>query len=97
MVYISRNDGSLFKSGNIGRLTFEGVLENLGKIPEKIKTKEILDSTVFSYSKKNLVLSDYIKDYDYTKVNKVLARNAAKNFKTISNINVRKYIVNWWH
>lgn len=62
-----------------------------------VKPKEIKDRTIFLYNKKNSELSDYIKDYDYTKVNKVLARNSSKNFKTISDINVRKYIVNWWH
>ncbi len=39
----------------------------------------------------------FIKTYDYTKVNDVLSRNSLENFKTISHVNVRKYIINWWN
>ena len=38
----------------------------------------------------------YFQDYDYSKVNEVLARNTTKNFKTISKIDVRKYFSYWW-
>lgn len=40
---------------------------------------------------------DFIKTYDYTRVNKVLARNTAQNFKNLSKIDVRKYFTNWWY
>ena len=36
----------------------------------------------------------YIEEYDYTRVNDVLARNTTYNFKTITKVNVRKYTVN---
>lgn len=38
---------------------------------------------------------DYLKTYDYTKVNKVLERNTQENFKTISKIEPRKCFTNW--
>lgn len=37
----------------------------------------------------------FIKDYDYSRVNEVLARNTSTNFKTISKIDVRKYFIDW--
>lgn len=82
-------NGNIYKSGKLGKWTFEGKFESLGNIPAKIKSKKL------TYMKSDEEV--HIKNYDYTKVSKVLLRNSSENFKTISNINVRKYTINWWY
>lgn len=83
--------GKVYKSNDIARWTFEGKLELLGKEtvynPEKevSKTKQ---KPLHTSVKQNY---DFLKTYDYSKVNRVLERNTAQNFKTISKIDVRKY------
>lgn len=75
--------GKMYKTGKLGRWTFSGRLEFLGKVPAKVKPKTKVED--FS--------DDLLKNYDYTKVNCVLERNTRENFKTISKTDVRKYFV----
>lgn len=85
--------GKIYKTDNIGKWTFEGKIEILGNVSEynkKFATKP-KKKTSSSLQNKNY---DFLKSYDYTKVDKVLERNTVQNFKTISKIEVRKHIAN---
>lgn len=81
--------GKICKTDNIGKWTFEGKIEILGNASEysekfATKSKKKVSSNL---QNKNY---DFLKTYDYTKVDKVLERNTIQNFKTISKIDVRK-------
>lgn len=84
-------NGKIYKSNNIARWTFEGKLELLGKEPVyntqqeplKVKQKPLNSSVKQNY--------DFLKTYDYSKVDRVLERNSTQNFKTISKTEIRKY------
>lgn len=68
--------------------------------------KWIFDTNAFSSNKENSKANktrfiptkdknyDFLKTYDYTKINDVLARNTAYNLTTISKTNIRKYPIN---
>lgn len=66
---------------------FKQVLETEKETMLATKIKEPANQQKSNY--------DYLKRYDYTRVNNVLARNIQENFKTISKIDPRKYFINW--
>ncbi len=54
--------------------------------------------TISELSKKLPVINDrFLEEYDYTRVNDVLARNTEFNAKSTTKIKVRKYSFNWWY
>lgn len=54
--------------------------------------------TIRQLSKKLPVSNDrFLEEYDYSRVNDVLARNADFTAKSTTKIKVRKYIANWWY
>ena len=76
-----------------GKWTFDGKLEVLGNVSEyskKFTTKSKLN-TSSTLQNKNY---DFLKTYDYSKVDKVLERNISQNFKTISKTDPRKFTSN---
>lgn len=83
--------GKIYKSNEIARWTFEGKLELLGKEPIYNIQKEV---SKFKQKPSNTSIKqnyDFLKTYDYSKVNRVLERNTTQNFKTISKTDVRKH------
>lgn len=76
-----------------GKWTFEGKIEILGKASEYSKKFAVATKKKASSSLQNKNY-DFLKTYDYTKVDKVLERNTIQNFKTISKIDARKYTAN---
>lgn len=83
----------LYKTNNIAKWTFEGKLEVLGDATEYIK-KSISKTNVQSSKVKQIQNYDFLKTYNYSKVDKVLERNTVQNFKTISKTDVRKHLAN---
>lgn len=54
--------------------------------------------TIKDLSKKLPVSNDrFLEEYDYTKINDILARNTEFNAKSASKIKVRKHFINWWY
>ena len=87
-------EGKIYKTDNIGKWTFDGKIELLGK--EAI-IKDTQRVTTGSKTKSSHTMPnqnyDFLKTYDYTKVDHVLERNTNENFKTISKIEVRRHLI----
>lgn len=87
-------EGKIYKLGQVGKWTFDGKIEIHKEVEkERVVNKENVKTAKSS----NITINqsyDFLKAYDYTKVNAVLARNTEENFKTISKAEPRKCFVN---